>query len=120
MRKKDAAKAARTPSNETDCNRTTSQTTSPNSNRKFELGQVVATRGAIECINRADVIAALKRHASGDWGEVCRADKKQNEFSLKHGLRLFSVYIAAEDGRKFWIITEADRSITTILLPEEY
>ena len=56
---------------------------------------------------------------SGDWGDVCEEDRKENEFSLENHLRLFSVYHLG-DGTKIWIITEADRSVTTILLPSEY
>ena len=61
----------------------------------------------------------LARHLSGDWGEVCAEDAKENEFSLQHGFRLLSAY-RLSDGTKIWIITEADRSATTFLLPEEY
>jgi hypothetical protein len=61
----------------------------------------------------------LQRHAAGDWGEVDAHDKAENEYSLQHGFRLLSAYRLA-DGTKIWIITEADRSSTTILLPEEY
>ncbi len=63
--------------------------------------------------------AATIRHAAGDWGDVDEHDRRENEQSLDHGFRLFSVYHAA-DGTKFWIITEADRSATTVLLPEDY
>ena len=62
---------------------------------------------------------AFGRHLSGDWGEVCREDWIANELSLKEGTRLFSVYNAA-NGTRFWVITEADRSATTVLLPDEY
>jgi len=61
----------------------------------------------------------LQRHAAGDWGEVDAHDKTKNEYSLQHGFRLLSAYRLA-DGTKIWIITEADRSATTLLLPEEY
>ena len=60
----------------------------------------------------------LKRHARGDWGDLCPEDRKENELSLKEGFRLLSVYGTGE--RRFWIITEADRSVTTVLLPEDY
>ncbi len=87
--------------------------------RKFSLGQVVATPRALETIPPEDVMTALARHAAGDWGEVGPEDWRENEFSLKEGFRLMSVY---RDGRgvTFWLITEADRSATTVLLPEEY
>ena len=66
-----------------------------------------------------DVAGGLVRHLSGDWGDVCEQDRKENEFSLKEGFRLLSVY-RDTDGTKFWIITEADRSATTVLLPEDH
>lgn len=84
-----------------------------------ELGQVVATPGALAALTRDDILTALGRHARGDWGDCCPDDAAENEFSLTRQLRLFSVYHAA-DGTKFWVITEADRSATTVLLPEEY
>jgi len=88
---------------------------------KFPLGQVVATPGALKAIKVAGQEPAefLKRHQAGDWGEVCEEDCQENELSLKQGLRLLSVYYTAK-GVKLWVITEADRSATTILLPEEY
>jgi hypothetical protein len=86
---------------------------------KFPLGRVLATPNALESLTSADIHTALARHLSGDWGEVCEEDRKENERSLVHDLRLLSVYRSA-DGVKFWIITEADRSATTVLLPEDY
>jgi hypothetical protein len=86
---------------------------------KFPLGQVVITQNARAVLSDADVRAAIKRHVAGDWGELDEADKAENEFSLQQGFRLLSSYRAA-DGTKFWIITEADRSATTVLLPEDY
>ena len=86
---------------------------------KFPLGRVVITRNALETIPAADVSRALHRHASGDWGDLCEDDRQENELSLKEGYRLLSAYHAA-DGSKFWIITEADRSVTTVLLPDDY
>jgi hypothetical protein len=87
--------------------------------RKFPLGQVVITANAQVTISPDDVRRALARHATGDWGDVCKDDRQENELSLKQGFRLLSAYSAA-DGTKFWIITEADRSVTTVLLPEDY
>jgi len=87
-------------------------------NCKFSLGQVVATRGAYETLDVADIGTALRRHMAGDWGDVCAEDRQANEDALASGGRLFSVYHAG--GVKFWIITEADRSATTVLLPDEY
>lgn len=85
----------------------------------FALGKTVITRGAAASVPEGDVFTALNRHARGDWGEVCADDWKENELSLKEGFRLMSVYKTA-GGERFWIITEADRSATTVLLPEEY
>ena len=85
----------------------------------FPLGTVVATRGAMEELADEERFDALARHAKGDWGTVCADDWAENELSLKEGARLLSVY-RSNTGKNFWIITEADRSATTILLPEEY
>ena len=88
---------------------------------KFPFGKLVATPGALDALERTgqSPLEFLSRHASGDWGEVCEADKKENDFSVRNGFRLLSAY-RLRDGTKLWIITEADRSATTILLPEEY
>ncbi len=85
----------------------------------FPLGRVVMTPGVQSSISPLQITDALKRHAKGDWGDVCAEDKRANNQSLKDGSRLLSSYKSI-DGIKFWIITEADRSITTFLLPEEY
>ncbi|MHB9080396.1 MAG: type I restriction endonuclease subunit M [Pirellulaceae bacterium] len=87
--------------------------------RKLPLGQIVITRSALYSLPSQDVHAALRRHAAGDWGDVNEDDSQANESALVDGSRLFSAYHAT-DGTKFWIITEADRSATTILLPEDY
>lgn len=86
---------------------------------KFLLGQVVATPTALAMLEQKDILGALKRHVSGDWGEVCDEDQGANEEALASGERLLSAY-TSESGTKFWVITEADRSATTILLPQEY
>ena len=85
---------------------------------KFSLGQVVITPNALMTLAAEDVRAALSRHQSGDWGDVCPEDRAENEFSLTRDLRLLSVH--RSNGTKFWIITEADRSATTVLMPEDY
>ena len=90
----------------------------PLSNR-FELGRTVITTHARDCLDPEDVLAALIRHSQGDWGDVCQADAEENELSLENGFRLLSAY-EDRNGTKFWIITEADRSATTVLLPEDY
>lgn len=88
---------------------------------KFNLGRTLITPGALDALKDAEVTALpyLQRHASGDWGDVCQEDKDENELSLGEGFRLLSAYFLP-DLTKIWIITEADRSATTILLPDEY
>jgi hypothetical protein len=90
-------------------------------NPLFELGQVVATHGATEAMQGELLTAALllDRHLSGDWGNVCEEDAQLNDEAVKIGNRIMSVY-TLDGGTKVWIITEWDRSATTILLPEEY
>ena len=87
----------------------------------FPLGQIVATPGALAALERAQQAptCVLVRHASGDWGELEPTDVAENEYSIAHGFRLLSSY-QTNAGEKLWIITEADRSATTLLLPEEY
>lgn len=87
--------------------------------RYFALGQTVITRNALKQLNPADVYASLRRHARRDWGDVCPEDAAENDLSLQEGFRLLSAY-TDRNGTKFWIITEADRSATTVLLPEDY
>ena len=86
---------------------------------RFNSGQVVATREAAEKIPQTVMMLALARHLSGDWGDLCGEDKIANDRALQSGDRLLSAY-HTPDGTKFWIITEADQSCTTVLLPEEY
>jgi hypothetical protein len=86
---------------------------------QFPLGAVVATEGVIEKVHPLDQAQALYRHSRGDWGGVCSEDWASNELSLQEGSRLLSLYYDC-CGVKFWIITEADRSVTTLLLPDEY
>ncbi len=88
---------------------------------RFQLGQLVATPGALSALEEAgqDAIEFVSRHASGDWGDLSEEDRNENEFSLLHGFRLLSSY-RLRNGTKLWIITEADRSSTTLLLPDEY
>jgi hypothetical protein len=90
-------------------------------NPLFDLGQTVATPGAIEALQQSGVSAAslLVRHHCGDWGDLCAEDLSENNYALSHGYRLFSSYQITE-ATKIWVITEADRSVTTLLLPEEY
>jgi len=88
---------------------------------RFKLGQVVATPGALRALEEAaqQPVEFLARHQSHDWGEVCAADKNANDRALVEGTRLLSAY-TLRTGVRVWLITEADRSSTTILLPDEY
>ena len=85
----------------------------------FKLGQTVKTRGVDAQIDHNEILTALSRHVAGDWGDVCKEDAAMNDDAVKNGNRILSSY-EAKDGTKFWIITEWDRSVTTVLLPEEY
>lgn len=89
-------------------------------NKLFCLGQVVATPAALSLLDEHNKTPSefLRRHQSGDWGELCKEDQQANDSALKHGDRIFSAYKI--DDEKVWIITEADRSSTTLLLPSEY
>jgi hypothetical protein len=84
------------------------------------LGRVVATPGALKLLKEAGghPFDYLARHASGDWGDLCGFDRRQNQIALREGYRVLSSYDVPAG--RVWVITEADRSITTILLPEEY
>ena len=88
---------------------------------KFPLGQIVATPGALKAlaVNSQEPLEFLRRHIVGDWGELDENDRAENELSLQQGFRLLSAY-RLKDGTRLWIITEADRSVTTLLLPSEY
>lgn len=87
---------------------------------KFRLGKLVATPGALEAApNREALMDLVQRHISGDWGDLDAHDRRENEIAVREGgLRIFSAYEI--DSTRFWIITESDRSVTTILLPDEY
>ena len=84
------------------------------------LGRVVATPGALQAMSdaREHPFGYLARHATGEWGELCALDRRENGLALRHGYRVLSSYPVGEG--RVWVITEADRSVTTILLPEEY
>ena len=86
---------------------------------KFRLGHIVSTPNALEHLTQDDILTGIQRHQAGDWGDMDEHDRQENELSLQRGFRLLSVYRAG-NGTKFWIITEADRSVTTVLLPEDY
>ncbi len=86
---------------------------------KFGLGQTLITPGAQSTLHPEDVLNAIGRHVRGDWGDCCKQDAAENDLSLKEGFRILSVF-HDRNNTKFWIITEADRSATTVLLPEDY
>jgi len=88
---------------------------------RFSLGQIVATPGALAALqdSRETPATFLRRHRTGDWGQLDDHDRAENEHSVELGFRILSAY-ALSDGTRIWIITEADRSSTCILLPEEY
>lgn len=87
----------------------------------FPLGRLAATPGALEALASSgqSPVDFLKRHSRGDWGDVSSEDKRLNDLALKDGTRLLSAYSTTRAVR-LWVITEADRSLTTILLPDEY
>ena len=85
----------------------------------FALGQIVITQGALAALTAKDAMLGLLRHSKADWGDVGPEDAQLNDAALNDGTRLLSAY-RSSNGVRFWIITEADRSVTTILLPEEY
>lgn len=86
---------------------------------KFRLGSIAITSNAYDLIGSRDAFDALERHSQGDWGNVATEDIGLNDEALVEGNRLLSVY-QDQHGETFWIITEADRSVTTILMPEDY
>jgi hypothetical protein len=89
--------------------------------QRFPHGQLVATPGALELLGELEISPSslLERHLSGDWGDVPKEDARENERSVKHGYRVLSSYDVG-DSQRVWVITEADRSSTCVLLPEEY
>jgi hypothetical protein len=86
---------------------------------RFSLGKILATPGALEALTQGDIHGALSRHSLCDWGDLDPEDKQANDDALMHGHRLLSAY-HGQNRIKFWVITEADRSATTVLLPNEY
>lgn len=86
---------------------------------KFQTGRIVTTANVLNHLTHDDILSGLLRHVTGDWGDAGQDDWTANEAALEKGFRLFSVYHSAT-GVKFWIITEANRSATTVLLPEDY
>lgn len=88
---------------------------------RFNLGHIVATPGALKALNDAGQLPDefLRRHVTGDWGDLDAEDRRENEFSVGNGFRILSAYETTK-GVKLWVITEADRSSTCVLLPDEY
>ena len=86
---------------------------------KFRLGKIVSTPNALDRLTQEDILTGIQRHQAGDWGDVSEEDRAANERALVEGTRLWSVYHTAS-GVKFWLITEADRSATSVLIPEDY
>jgi len=89
---------------------------------KFPLGRIYTTPGVLATVGQAAVLPLIRRHVTGDWGEMDAEDRAANEHALATGERIFSAYTVGEgdDTVVVWVITEADRSATTVLLPEEY
>ena len=85
----------------------------------FRLGHIVATPNARQSITQDDILLGIQRHQAGDWGDLTDDNRAANDRALAQGGRIVSAYHAT-NGTKFWLITEADRSRTTILLPEDY
>ncbi len=86
---------------------------------KFRLGRIVMSHNAMNSLNEHDIFTAIQRHQSGDWGDVDQDDRAANDRALIEGTRLLSLY-QTSSGVTFWLLTEADRSFTTVLLPEDY
>jgi len=94
----------------------------------FSLGQLVATPGALETMEKFQTLplTLIRRHVRGDFGDLCAADQEENWLAIEHGFRVFSAYelTRLDSGRieteKLWVITECDRSVTTVLCPSEY
>ena len=91
----------------------------PGQGARFALGQVFTTQAILKALSQDEIIAALRRHSLCDWGALSADDWKANDRALVEGTRLLSAY-RSSSGLKFWIITEADRASTTLLLPKEY
>jgi hypothetical protein len=88
---------------------------------RFSLGQILATPGALEALEESNQSPSdyLAMHMNGQWGDVCPEDAEENELSIREGFRILSSY-KTNKGVRIWVITEADRTVTTLLLPSEY
>ncbi len=89
------------------------------SNGRFPLGRLVVTPAAIGAVSRDMLFQFIERHLSGDWGDVSENDARSNEYALRHELRIISIYLTPS-GERIMVLTEADRSATTILMANEY
>ena len=85
----------------------------------FRLGHIVSTPNALQSITQDDILTGIQRHQAGDWGNLTNDDRTANDRALAQGGQILSTY-QATNGTKFWLITESDRSVTTVLLPEDY
>jgi hypothetical protein len=85
----------------------------------FRIGRIVVTPNALESLSQSDILTGLRCHQAGDWGDVSDHDRQANDRAIEKGARVVSVYQSA-NRVKFWIITEADRRTTTVLLPQDY
>jgi hypothetical protein len=85
---------------------------------RFSLGRLAITPNASLRLRTEEVLTALRRHVSGDWGDLCPEDAMANDTALQQGGKLFSVY--GQGAERVWIVTEADHSVTTILLADDY
>ena len=89
---------------------------------RFNLGRLVATPGALRLLDQHQInpLSLVARHVTGDFGDLCAYDLRENERAVEEGLRVFSSYALPGSDAKVWCITEWDRSVTTLLLPSEY
>jgi hypothetical protein len=85
----------------------------------FRLDRIVSTPTALQSLTQEDILKGIQRHQAGDWGDLEPGDWEANDRALTQGGRIVSAY-NAQSGTRFWIITEADRSVTTVLLPDDY
>lgn len=85
----------------------------------FPLGNIVASASALQSLTHEEMIGGLRRHQSGDWGDLYSDEQEENTSALAEGRRIMSLYTTAK-GQQFWVFTAADRSKTTVFLPEDY
>ena len=93
--------------------------------KQFNLGRLTLTKGVFEHMDESKPFAqfvqdSILRYIASDWGDLCEEDKRQNDYAVQNSERILAAYIFSDTGEKIWIITEWDRSVTTILFPDEY